>query len=165
MIQKLFIDMDGVISDFEGSFSSLYGAETLKNRDKKMWTNEWPNFILEKRGFESLPLWPGGEELIKFAKTLVLKGIEVEILTSSGGSKYHREVKEQKTAWLKKYGISFKPNVVPGRKHKKDYAGPNIVLIDDTKDVIDSFNRAGGIGILHKDIKITLKTLESLLNK
>ncbi len=29
---------------------------------------------------------------------------------------------------LKKNGIAFKPNVVPGRKHKKDYAGPGIVF-------------------------------------
>ena len=162
-MNKLYLDMDGVICDFEGSFSSFYGQDTLKNRDKKLWTQEWPNFILEKKGFESLPWWPGGEELIKFAKEVAKKGIDVEILTSSGGEKYHNEVAEQKMAWLKKNGIAFKPNVVPGRRHKKDYAGKGIILVDDTEDVIKAFNKAGGIGILHKDIGDTLEKLKTLL--
>jgi hypothetical protein len=110
-----------------------------------------------------LPWWPGGQEMVKFAKELVKKGIEVEILTSSGGEKYHNEVREQKTIWLKKQGIAFKPNVVPGRKHKKDYAGPGIVLVDDTPDVIQAFNKAGGIGILHKDLGDTIEKLKILL--
>jgi hypothetical protein len=162
-MKKLYLDMDGVLSDFEGSFSGNYGPDTLKTRDKKLWTQEWPDFILNKKGFETLPWWPGGQEMVKFAKELAKKGIEVEILTSSGGEKYHSEVQEQKVAWLKKNGIAFKPNVVPGRKHKKDYAGPGIVLVDDTKDVIDAFNKAGGIGILHKDIGETIEKIKALL--
>jgi hypothetical protein len=43
--------MDGVLSDFEGSFSGNYGPDTLKTRDKKLWTQEWPDFILNKKGF------------------------------------------------------------------------------------------------------------------
>ena len=153
--------MDGVLCDFEGAFAKEYGQDTLKNRDKKIWTNEWPDFILNKRGFETLGWWPGGQELIKFIKSI--PNIEVEMLTSSGGEKYHEEVKEQKIVWLKKQGIAFKPNVVPGRRHKATYAGKGIVLIDDTKDVIDSFNKAGGIGILHKDIGDTIEKLKILL--
>ena len=39
------------------------------------------------------------------------------------------------------------------------------LIIDDTPDVISSWNKEGGIGILHKDVKETIKTLETLLNK
>jgi hypothetical protein len=162
-MKKLYLDMDGVLSDFESSFSGFYGPDTLKIREKKMWTEEWPNFILEKKGFEHLPWWPGGQELVKFAKRLTIRGIEVEILTSSGGEKYYKEVKEQKIIWLKKQGITFKPNVVSGRKHKKDYAGPGIVLVDDSLDVIESFNKAGGIGIHHKDLGDTIEKIKTLL--
>ena len=52
---------------------------------------------------------------------------------------------------------------MPGRSLKKDYASPDTILIDDTEDVINSFNRAGGIGILHKDIGETLTQLKTLL--
>ena len=39
----------------------------------------------------------------------------------------------------------------------------NIILIDDTQDIIQMFNAAGGIGILHKEIGNTLMMLEKLL--
>ena len=88
----------------------------------------------------------------------------VEILSSSGGARFHFEVVEQKDFWLRTHGIFYKINIVPGRKFKAEYAKPNVVLIDDTKEIIDSFNAAGGIGILHKDVNITIEKLESLLN-
>jgi 5'-nucleotidase len=160
MIKKIYLDMDGVIADFEGAFTGLYGKDILKMRDKKIWTTEWPDFILNKKGFETLNYWPGGLELIDFVTSL---GVPVEILTSSGGEKYHEQVKQQKTTWLNNRNITFTPHVVPGRKHKKDYAGEGIVLIDDTYDVIESFNKAGGIGIHHKELGKTIERLKSLV--
>ena len=91
--------------------------------------------------------------------------VPVEILSSSGGVRFHEEVKNQKKFWLKSQGITYKANIVPGRKRKAEYAKTNVVLIDDTDEVITQFNAAGGIGILHRDAKETIKTLESLLNK
>ena len=160
MIKKIYLDMDGVLSDFEKQFCDLYGEEALKSRDRKLWTEDWPDFIQNKQ-FENLPKFPGCDELLQFIRKFP---VEVEILTSSGGLKYHEQVKEQKKVWLKKYYIAYKPHVVPGRKHKKEYATPETILIDDTEDVIDSFNNAGGIGILHRDVKETIKRLETLLN-
>ena len=126
-----------------------------------MWTEDWPDFIQTKQ-FEELAKFPGADDLLLFFRKH--PEIEVEILTSSGGQKYHDQVKEQKIVWLKKNSIAYKPNVVPGRKHKKEFAQPDTVLIDDTEDVVENFNRAGGIGILHRDAKETIKRLESLLH-
>ena len=153
--------MDGVLCDFERKFEELYGEEALKNRDRKLWTEDWPDFI-QTNQFEELAKFPGADDLLLFIRKH--PEIEVEILTSSGGQQYHDQVKEQKIVWLKKNSIAYKPNVVPGRKHKKEFAQPDAVLIDDTEDVIENFNRAGGIGILHRDAKETIKRLESLLN-
>ena len=161
MIKKIYLDMDGVLCDFERKFGELYGEEALKNRDRKLWTEDWPDFI-QTNQFEELAKFPGADDLLLFIRKH--PEIQVEILTSSGGQKYHDQVKEQKIVWLKKNSIAYKPNVVPGRKHKKEYAQPDTVLIDDTEDVIENFNRAGGIGILHRDAKETIKRLESLLN-
>ena len=162
MLKKIYLDMDGVLTDFEGAFAKLYGKDTLKNRDKKIWTTEWPDFILNQKGFATLEYWPGALELVNYVSQL---GIPVEILTSSGGLKYHEQVKEQKIQWLEDHNIPFKPHVVPGRKHKKEYAGEGIILIDDTYDVIESFNKAGGIGILHKQLGETIARLESLVDE
>jgi hypothetical protein len=65
--------------------------------------------------------------------------------------------------WLRDHGIEYKANIVPGRKHKKEYATSETILIDDTPDVIEGFTEAGGHGILHKDVEETKVKLKELL--
>ena len=152
--------MDGVLCDFEKRFTELYGKDALGARDRKNFTTNWPNFIMDGN-FESLEWFPGGKELLDFIQNET--DWEVEILSSSGGEKFHSEVAAQKVVWLCDNGIPYKANIVPGRKHKTAYATPETILIDDTEDIIVNFNAAGGLGILHKDINETLAKLRTLL--
>ena len=152
--------MDGVLCDFEKRFTELYGKDALGARDRKNFTTNWPNFIMDGN-FENLEWFPGGKELLDFIQNET--DWEVEILSSSGGEKFHSEVAAQKVVWLCDYGIPYKANIVPGRKHKTAYATPETILIDDTEDIIVNFNAAGGLGILHKDINETLAKLRTLL--
>ena len=152
--------MDGVLCDFEKRFTELYGKDALGARDRKNFTTNWPNFIMDGN-FENLEWFPGGKELLDFIQNET--DWEVEILSSSGGEKFHSEVAAQKVVWLCNKGIPYKANIVPGRKHKTAYATPETILIDDTEDIIVNFNAAGGLGILHKDINETLAKLRTLL--
>jgi hypothetical protein len=161
MIEKIYLDMDGVLCDFEKRYIELYNEQPNSSRDKKNWSENWTDFIMTKQ-FETLDIFPGAIELLKYVRDTDLP---IEILTSSGGAKYHNLVAEQKDIWLKKQGLAYKRNVVPQRSLKASYATPNTILIDDTEDVIAVFNKAGGIGILHKDIGETLQTLDSVLAK
>ena len=161
-IEKIYLDMDGVLTDFEGRFADKFGYPAMSVRDRKNFSKEWPQFIADKE-FETLEWHPGGQKLLEFIREY--REIPVEMLTSSGGHKHHNEVARQKKVWLKKWGIAYKPNVVPGRKYKSEYAEPGVVLIDDTEEIINAFNAAGGIGIHHKNIEETLETLDFLLNK
>lgn len=160
VIEKLYLDMDGVLTNFEQRWAEIFGGPPEVVRNRKNFSNEWPEFVAQRQ-FETLEWFPGGQKLLRYVRTL---NAPIEILSSSGGQKFHEEVKEQKTVWLKKQGIAYKTNIVPGRKFKAEYAKPNVVLIDDTKQIIDSFNDAGGIGILHRDVNITIEKLETLLN-
>ena len=153
--------MDGVLCDFEKRFTELYGKDALGARDRKNFTTNWPNFIMNGN-FESLEWFPGGKELLDFIQNET--DWEVEILSSSGGERFHSEVAAQKVVWLCDKGIPYKANIVPGRKHKTAYATPETILIDDTEDIIVNFNAAGGVGILHKDINETLAKLRTLLD-
>lgn len=153
--------MDGVLCDFEKRFTELYGKDALGARDRKNFTTNWPNFIMDGN-FESLEWFSGGKELLDFIQNET--DWEVEILSSSGGEKFHSEVAAQKVVWLCDKGIPYKANIVPGRKHKTAYATPETILIDDTEDIIVNFNAAGGVGILHKDINETLAKLRTLLD-
>jgi hypothetical protein len=138
MIEKIYLDMDGVLCNFERRYFELYKELPGSMRDRKEFNVHWHDFIATKQ-FETLDWYPGG-------------------------NKYHDEVARQKRVWLENNGLDkLKANVVPGRKHKAEYATPNTILIDDTQDIIQSFNAAGGIGILHKEIGNTLMMLEKLL--
>jgi hypothetical protein len=159
-VTKLYLDMDGVLCNFEKRFTDLYGKDALGSRDRKNFTTNWPNFIMDGN-FESLEWFPGGKELLDFIQNET--DWEVEILSSSGGEKFHSEVAAQKVMWLCDKGIPYKANIVPGRKHKTAYATPETILIDDTEDIIVNFNAAGGLGILHKDANETLAKLRTLL--
>jgi hypothetical protein len=160
---KIYLDMDGVIANFEKRYIELFREHPGSSRDRKEFSKNWTSFI-EGKNFESLDYWPGGPELINY---LIYRFNDVEILTSSGGKKYHNEVTEQKNKWIKERNLpsTWKVNVVAGRSLKAEFATPDSILIDDTLDVIDAFNKAGGIGIHHKDVGNTMMLLDILLAK
>jgi hypothetical protein len=171
-IKKIYLDMDGVVANFEKRYIELFGdspdgcvsLDYTNSRDKKEFSENWKSFI-DGKNFETLDWWPGGPELITYL--CQLSPDMVEILSSSGGNKYHDEVVEQKKKWVENFNLpdNWKINIVAGRKRKAEYATPDSILIDDTKDVIDAFRYAGGIGIHHKDCGNTIMLLDILLAK
>lgn len=163
-MKNLYIDLDGVICDFEKSYTKLFGKTPKQARDFKEFSPNWTTFV-EGGHFSNLDKFPGADLILKIADTLSKKGVNVEILSSSGGKKYHDLVMKQKLEWLKKNNINYKANIVAGRRLKSDFANNDSVLIDDTDDVIESFNEAGGFGILHNDVNKTLQMLEILFSK
>ena len=156
-VSKLYLDMDGVLCSFENRYLELFDESPNSSRSRKNFSSNWTKFI-EGENFATLDWNPGGQELLAYVRTI--PNIEIEMLTSSGGMKYHTEVTIQKTQWLCERGIEFKINTVPGRKLKAAYATSTTILVDDTPDVIDSFGNAGGIAILHKDVNETIAKLQ-----
>ena len=155
-ITKIYLDMDGVIADFDKRYKELYkiaprDADTYKTFDKFFTT-----FIAERQ-FATLDLMPDGLELIRYLESL---SIPTEILSSTSSEKRDAEIREQKIEWLTKHNIKFPVNLVPGKRFKKDYSNSNSLLIDDTEQNIDQWRREGGVGILHTDTITTLGILK-----
>lgn len=161
---KIYVDMDGVLANFEKRYIELFRESPGESRGVKEFSSNWTVFI-EGKNFETLDWWPGGPELITYlGKNVPLE--DVEILTSSGGNKFHDSVVIQKHKWIETFNLpEWKVNVVAGRKKKAEFATPDSILIDDTEDVIHAFREAGGIGIHHKDIDNTLMLLDIYLKR
>lgn len=155
-INKVMVDMDGVLCNFDKRYKELYGEESENDRPKKNFKTNWPDFVSRKQ-FLTLEWMPGARILLD---TIESYPVKVEILSSSGGHQLHDEVRDQKEQWLKDHYINYRANIVPGKKYKTMYATPEVILIDDTYSIIDNFNQAGGIGIHHTDISKTLDSLK-----
>lgn len=159
---KIYLDMDGVLTDLEHRFAEKFGVfpEDKDLKKKHFWAN-WKTFV-DDREFETLPKHPGAEKLLDTVQAFNRSGIPVEILSSSGGGYSHDMVMEQKKKWLQSHGILYKANIVPGGSRKAEYASPWNILIDDMERVVDKYRSAGGTAILHTDVDETIRRLHEL---
>lgn len=156
---KIYLDMDGVLTDFEKRYEELFGVrpDEVQSRTKHFWDN-WQEFI-NGGNFKTLDKHKHADTLLNFVNSL---GVPVEILSSSGGEKNHECVTIQKVAWLCNNGIPYKANIVPGGSKKASYAHPWHILVDDTPHVVEKYRAAGGTAVLHHDIDETIAQLSKL---
>jgi hypothetical protein len=159
MISKIYLDMDGVLANFNKRYIEIFNEHPSRFKGED-WNEKWKYFV-GNNNFTKLEKYPGCDDLMYFVDST---GIQVEILSSSGGKGFHKEVEEQKMQWLMQNNIPYKANIVPGSRLKANYAKPDIILIDDTNYVIDDFNIAGGIGILHENAEDTIEKLRILID-
>lgn len=155
-ITKIYLDMDGVIADFDKKYKELYkiaprDADTYKTFDKFFTT-----FIAERQ-FAKLDLMPDALVLIEYLKSL---SVPTEILSSTSSERRDAEIREQKVEWLHKHNLTFPINLVPGKRLKRNFSNPSSILIDDTAQNIDQWRAEGGIGILHTDAITTIGILK-----
>ena len=155
-ITKIYLDMDGVIADFNKRYKELYKIEPKDADTYKTFDKFFTMFIAEKQ-FAKLDLMPDAMELINYLRSL---SIPTEILSSTSSEKRDAEIREQKIDWLNKHNIEFLVNLVPGKRFKRDFSNKNSLLIDDTPQNIDQWRSEGGIGILHTDTITTIGILK-----
>ena len=154
-IEKIYVDMDGVIANFNKRYLEKFNVSPEQARSNKEFDHYFKKFI-EDREFATLEPMVDMNLLLMFLHS---RKIPKEILSSTAREEHHDSISEQKKEWLEKQNINFKQNFVPGKQHKAKFATPNSILIDDTLSVIDAWNKAGGIGILHKNAVSTLAIL------
>ena len=155
-ITKIYLDMDGVIADFDKRYIKQYKMEPREAEKSKEFDKFFDKFIADGE-FATLDLMPDAMQLIDYLRSLK---VPTEILSSSASEKRDPAIRPQKMDWLKKHNIEFTPIIVPGKRYKKDYSNANSVLIDDTQVNIDQWRREGGIGILHTDAINTINILK-----
>ena len=159
-ITKIYVDMDGVLCDFEKRYNELYGNINLHDRR----TQFRPNFtdFINTRQFATLEPMPDFLTLKTYLDSL---DIPKQILSSTAYENVYETIKEQKEEWLKEHGVNWPdPQFVPGKQNKYKFAKPDTIIIDDTLSVIEDWRKAGGIAIWHKDVLTTLAQLSVILS-
>ena len=141
MSRTLFIDLDGVMADFDGAFPKLFGVDHRTLLDDQMWAhiNSHGSF------FRDLPPCPGAIEFWREVEHL-----NPVVLTACPKSDY-ANVAAQKRAWVREH-LSQTCWVLPvlGGKNKPLFMHqPGDVLIDDWDKNCAAWAAAQGEAIVH----------------
>jgi hypothetical protein len=156
-MKKLYIDMDGVLSDFDTTYREI--RTDLPDNDR------FKSAVLDHQIFLHLKPMPDAKELMNYVQCL--KNIHIEILTSVGTFDIERghAAKVQKAAWLDKYNLFYPINFVRCKPEKAQFASKDTILIDDSIGCIEPFNKKGGWGILHTTAKTSIEEIENVFKK
>ena len=156
-MMNLYVDMDGVISDFDEFIKDYYPEMKHHERFRKA--------VTEENVFEVLADQEGGLLLMETIEDLKFKygdKLQVNFLTSVGTKdpELGTIVAQQKQKWLDSRKYLFKPLFVTEKKFKAKYAHEKALLIDDRPGSVEPFREAGGRAILHKYPHETISALE-----
>ncbi len=162
MTYKLFLDMDGVLVDFERGVKELTGT-SIADFGKSL-GRMWKAVAGVGDFYAKLHWMPDGKELWD-----ALSPLGPSILT---GVPHGHGWADQKRVWIRKHLEYFPKTIIksPGRT-KLDCAleafgmeaipeDEKWILVDDTPKMGNAWTAGGGVFILHKD---TASTLEKLL--
>jgi hypothetical protein len=149
---KVYCDMDGVLDNFIKGYYELTGIDITGqfHSDAKFWEP------VNKAGYDfwlNLEWTKDGKKLWNY-----IKKYNPEILSSPSHKDDSRIGKHD---WIKRE-LPGTHLILRTPQNKKEFATPNSILIDDRPENIESWTKAGGIGILHISADNTIKELKKL---
>jgi 5'(3')-deoxyribonucleotidase len=164
MMRTIFVDMDGVVADFDTFASNLLGRKIGWHDSKFDLTNEeWQMLSSVDRLYYQLPLMPDATKLIDYVKSLSAQ-FNVQFLTAVPRRSTMPEAKADKQAWVDKYFPDMKMDIGPFSRDKQKWCKPGDILIDDRPSNIEEWTAAGGIAIYHTgDVEKTINTLNEII--
>ena len=169
----LYVDLDGVLVDFDKGYEKLTGIHTY-HADRQGSNHFWGLYRsgiqssggTEKNYWESLEWTEDGKMLWDYVKEynphiLTAPSVNPEIPKPERYNISHNESMQGKTEWVKRLDnmnkLYFKAS-----SYKQQLSKVGRILIDDRKVTIDGWNEKGGIGILHTSTEDTIKQLKEL---
>lgn len=163
-MRRIFLDLDGCMSDFDGFFLQEFGVASSDVTKKEMWRliHEYDRFFLK------LPMMAGAMQLYNTARfyEYMADVQEVVVLTSAGTSNY-AAVAEQKKAWVKEH---ISPNILvicvkDGLDKASMVQNRGDILIDDWRLNCEAWEAAGGVAVKYENATQAINDLRALFIK
>ncbi len=155
----IFLDMDGVVADFDSYAKSILGYSTPGG--KRYPIEDWAKISSNPRFYYEL-------ETCKFADVLVNACLElsddVKFLTAIPRANDVPWCFTDKVLWAQERWPTIPVWFGPYSHDKQVHCRPGDVLIDDRDDNIIAWTAAGGLGILHQgNVAETIEQLRALV--
>lgn len=152
---KLYLDLDGVMADFDRHFPNVFGVDHRSLAEDALWEriHSHPSF------FRDLPVCDGAVAF--FDRYSYADPI---ILTACPRTNY-QHVARQKREWVREH-LSSRCTVLPvmgGRNKPLFMHAAGDILVDDFERNIQAWEKEGGLGILHKNFSLTELKLKAVL--
>ena len=159
-MNTIFLDMDGVVADFDKFASSLLGRPVGWNDSKQdLTTEEWEKLSSVDRLYFQLPLMPDAIKLVAYVRSLSTR-YHVQFLTAVPRRTTMPSARDDKQAWVDMYFPGMKMDIGPYSHDKQKWCTPGDILVDDRPSNIKEWNAAGGTAIYHLgDVDNTINEL------
>ena len=162
-VKKIYLDMDGVLADFDRGVRDMCGMDPQPQNGKRYAKQDdlmWEKIRETDHFYGRLHMMRGAKEM--FCNLWSNFGDKCEILT--GIPKPHRGVVtagEDKIRWVQReLNPEIKVNIVYREEKLLFCTGPETVLIDDREKTVRAWKEKGGTGILYSDPAETIRTLQ-----
>jgi len=164
-MKTIYIDMDGVVADFNGFIGSVLGR-SVRWTDRSITPEEWGVVASIDNVYYQLPLLKDATTLVGYCSQFKDE-YRVEFLTALPSKKLMPEVSDDKRKWVDKYFPGYKVNFGPYSTDKWKWCKPGDILIDDrSSNIIDWHEKGNGIGIYYKEeIHNTLSIIDKVIGQ
>lgn len=153
-MNRLYLDCDGVLSDFDTHFIKNIGITPKQFEDQHGSKYFWQTIRHEFEAFFE-ELSPMEDAMHLFETVEHLRPI---ILTGCPKGEWSQP---QKLKWADKYFPGI-PMITCRSRHKNKYCKPGDVLVDDITKYKKMWEEVGGIYVHHTDAKSSIEKLKEL---
>lgn len=163
-MRTIYLDMDGVVADFDTFVSNLLGRPIGWNDSKQDLTDEeWVKLASVDRLYYQLPLMPDATKLVAYVKSLSTR-FNVRFLTAVPRRTTMPLARVDKQAWVDKYFPGMRMDIGPYSHDKQKWCSPGDILVDDRPSNIEQWKAAGGFAIYHTgDVDATIKRINKVI--
>ncbi|MDJ0387705.1 hypothetical protein QMO56_06235 [Roseomonas sp. E05] len=150
MMTGLFLDLDGVLADFDRGVQAVTGKRPEELPLKTMWSA----LARAPRFFETLEFMKDAEALWRFCaphRPTILTGLPLGAWAP-----------EQKRRWVAQMLGAEVPVITCMSREKPRWSGPGCVLVDDRASLREGWERKGGTFIHHVSAERSIAALRGL---
>jgi len=150
---RLFIDLDGVLANFDAGYAAVNGAPPNKELDNV----DWRKIVAEPGFYANLPPMAGLEAFWAYVSA---NWEDVTILT--GVPKSVPEAAADKRLWVTKHLGAHVKMIACFSKEKCLHASAGDILVDDWEKYRSKWLGIGGVWITHTSFAESIAALEAL---
>lgn len=157
----LYIDMDGVVADFDKYAEQILGP--LPGHNGIYPDAQWQKIASNPRLYKDLKKTAYADRLVDECRDLALmREYNLIFLTAVPKGNDIKWAFYDKVVWVQNYFPDIPVHFGPYSTDKWQHCQPGDILIDDRSSNIEQWRVAGGIAIHHVDIDATLYELSRL---